>query len=218
MRKLKKNIAIYRNRNCFEIIDLWISSSDEQLSLTIHQYWGKWVQISLLCVWLRRNRHLPGLEWRFSILYDQSQVCQHSEDNSIRIMDLVWLSNQSSELNWTDFGIMEERPNFEAIPAKYHPFIILLYSCTAVFALLFNLLTLIVLAAGNSSSKNLSKLLVNLSCADILMATFSIPFTYTMFMYGQWFFAPQFCPIVIGAQFYSVFISVYTLVAIGINR
>lgn len=133
-------------------------------------------------------------------------------------MDLVWLANQSSIINWTEFGIMRERPNFEAIPPRYHVYLILLYTFTATFALVGNLITLVVLKKGKRTSRNLSKYLINLSVSDLLMATFSIPFIYTSFMYGQWYFEPRFCPFVMSIQFYSVFVSVYTLVAIGIDR
>lgn len=37
-------------------------------------------------------------------------------------------------------------------------------------------------------------------------------------MFGRWYFDPRFCPVVLSVQFASVFISVYTLVAIGIDR
>ncbi|XP_042240707.1 RYamide receptor-like [Homarus americanus] len=50
------------------------------------------------------------------------------------------------------------------------------------------------------------------------MATFCIPFSYTSFMFHRWVFAPEFCRIVAFMQHMSVTCSVYTLVAIGVDR
>jgi hypothetical protein len=60
--------------------------------------------------------------------------------------------------------------------------------------------------------------LLNLSISDLLMAIFSIPFTYTIFMLGRWIFPKFLCPCVQFAQLCSVFVSIYTLTAIGIDR
>lgn len=131
-------------------------------------------------------------------------------------MDLEWLANQNMS-NWTQFGIMEDRPDYEALPRRYHIYAILLYLMTASFTLIGNLIALVVLKNGKRTSRHLSKYLINLSCSDLLMAT-CIPFVYTNFMYGQWYFAPWLCPCMNAIQFYSVFVSVYTLVVIGIDR
>lgn len=93
-------------------------------------------------------------------------------------MDLRWVSNQNNS-NWTDYDIMGGRPDFDALPKKYHIYLILLYTSTATFALVSNLLTLFVLKSSKRTSRNLSKYLINLSVSDILMSVFTIPFTYT---------------------------------------
>lgn len=54
--------------------------------------------------------------------------------------------------------------------------------------------------------------------ADIIMSIFSIPFTYTEFMLSRWIFPQFLCPIVKMAQMWSVFVSAYTLVLVGIDR
>lgn len=71
---------------------------------------------------------------------------------------------------------------------------------------------------GKRSSRELRIFLVNLAMSDITMALFSIPFTYTDFMLGRWVFHPLFCPFVQFMQLCSVFVSIYTLTAIGIDR
>ncbi len=96
--------------------------------------------------------------------------------------------------------------------------IISLYSATAFISLGSNLVTIIVLLKGDRISSELWKFLVNLSVSDIAMSIFSIPFTYTGFMLGRWIFPPHLCPIVNFAQLCSVFVSVWTLTIIGIDR
>ena len=96
--------------------------------------------------------------------------------------------------------------------------IISLYSTTAFVSLGSNLITIIVLLKGDRISSELWKFLINLCISDIAMSIFSIPFTYTNFMFGRWLFPPQLCPVVNFAQLCSVFVSVWTLTIIGIDR
>ena len=96
--------------------------------------------------------------------------------------------------------------------------IISLYSTTAFVSLGSNLITIIVLLKGDRISSELWKFLINLCISDIAMSIFSIPFTYTNFMFGRWLFLPMLCPVVNFAQLCSVFVSVWTLTIIGIDR
>lgn len=96
--------------------------------------------------------------------------------------------------------------------------IIILYTLTAAIAIFGNIVAICVLTFGKRSSKELRLFLVNLAMSDLLMALFSIPFTYLDFMLGRWIFAPAFCPIVQAMQMTAAFVSVYTLIAIGIDR
>ncbi|CAG2116163.1 unnamed protein product [Medioppia subpectinata] len=106
----------------------------------------------------------------------------------------------------------------EAIPSKYQLIVILLYTITALFALFSNVFTIVVLLMAKKTSPVLSKYLITLSVSDIIMATFSMPFSYTIFMYGKWLFHPAFCPVVLSIHVFSVFVSIYILIAIGIDR
>ena len=106
----------------------------------------------------------------------------------------------------------------ELLNIEWQIVLVMVYSLTAAIALFGNVIAIWVLMSGKRSSKELRLFLVNLSLADITMALFSIPFTYTDFMLGRWIFAPMFCPIVQLMQMTSVFVSVYTLTAIGIDR
>ena len=93
-----------------------------------------------------------------------------------------------------------------------------LYTSTSLFSFLGNLISIVVLIVGKRSSPELKKYLINLSISDILMALFSIPFTYTDFMLGRWVLPSILCPF---AQFITIFslcASVATLTAIAIER
>ena len=108
--------------------------------------------------------------------------------------------------------------DLELLGPKWQIFLIVLYSLTATLSFVGNAIAIWVLCAGKRSSRELRVFLVNLSLSDITMALFSIPFTYTDFMLGRWIFYPGFCPVVQFMQLASVFVSVYTMTAIGIDR
>ncbi|UXI21734.1 nuclear pore complex protein Nup85 [Sarcoptes scabiei] len=142
----------------------------------------------------------------FSKSFDDDN--QLSDQNSI-----IDRNNQSIEIRRIDS--FEE---LELLNKNWQILIITLYTLTAIVALIGNLIAICVLVFGRRSSKELRFFLVNLSLSDILMAIFSIPFTYLDFMLGRWIFAPSFCPIVQQIQITCVIVSVYTLTAIGIDR
>ena len=109
-------------------------------------------------------------------------------------------------------------PPLEALGPPFQLLLAVLYSVTAIFAFFLNLTAVIVLIVLKRSSADLRKYLLNLAFADILMAIFSIPFSYTDFMYGQWVFPTIMCPITNFITSCAVCVSVYTLIAIGIER
>ncbi|KAJ6222629.1 hypothetical protein RDWZM_001174 [Blomia tropicalis] len=113
-----------------------------------------------------------------------------------------------------DFNIED----LELVSKQVQYFLIALYSLTAAVALLGNVVAIVVLTRGRRTSRNLSKYLINLSLSDILMSIFSIPFTYTNFIMGRWIFPPETCPLVQSIQVWSVFVSIYTLTIIGVDR
>ena len=132
------------------------------------------------------------------------------------VMDPIWLSEfaNNHSVNVSQLNL----PALDALSEKWQVFLIILYSTTAGVSLAINIVTIIVLFNGERISSEIWKFLLNLSISDILMSLFSIPFTYTIFMLGRWIFPRCLCPFVLFAQLCSVFISVYTLTAIGIDR
>ncbi|KAJ6223151.1 hypothetical protein RDWZM_001696 [Blomia tropicalis] len=75
---------------------------------------------------------------------------------------------------------------------------------------------------GNSGSptgsSQLRIYLINLFVNDILIALFTTPFTYTDFMYGQWIYPEFLCPVSNFISICAVSVSIYTLIAIGLER
>ena len=113
----------------------------------------------------------------------------------------------------------EELPLLDALEFwPYQVILIIAYSTTAFVSLTSNLITIVVLLKGDRISSELWKYLINLSVSDIVLSLLSIPFTYTSFMLNRWIFATQLCPVVNFANTCSVFVSVWTLTVIGIDR
>ncbi len=132
----------------------------------------------------------------------------------IKYLGSIKLSNNT--VNESDYN---ELPLLDALELwPYQVILIILYSMTAFISLVSNLITIIVLLKGDRISLELWKYLINLSVSDIAMSLLSIPFTYTSFMLNRWIFPTQLCPIVNFAQTCSVFVSIWTLTIIGIDR
>ena len=108
--------------------------------------------------------------------------------------------------------------DFELVGGQTQLILTVLYALTAIVALLGNSLSILVLLRGKRSSRELRLFLVNLSLSDILMSLFSIPSTFTSFIWGRWIFGQFFCPIVMTIQLLAVFVSIYTLTIIGVDR
>ena len=96
--------------------------------------------------------------------------------------------------------------------------LILLYSLTTLLAVVGNIIVIIVFTLGWRSRTDLRIFLINLAVADLIMAMFCMPFTFTFTMLGDWIFSAPMCPIVLYMQTVSVTVSVFTNMAIGIDR
>ncbi|XP_054168313.1 substance-P receptor-like [Oppia nitens] len=124
--------------------------------------------------------------------------------------------------NVTDNGVDSNGtvplPPLDALEWPLQMFLIGLYSTTAGLSFSGNIVTIVVLLKGKRCAKDVRKFLINLSVADIGMSLFSIPFTYTLYMFGHWIFPPIMCPIVNFVQLTALVVSVYTLAAIGVDR
>ena len=124
-----------------------------------------------------------------------------------------YLNETNNHLNRT-----VKLPRLEALSEPYQFGLVVLYSVTALVAFLGNSFALLVILYGKRTSEDLRKYLANLAIADLMLAIFSIPFTYADFMFGRWLFPLFLCPVVQFVTITSVFVSVYTLIAIGFGR
>lgn len=96
--------------------------------------------------------------------------------------------------------------------------LITIYTVAAVLSVVGNVLVIAVFSVGKRSKSDLRGYLINLAVADLVMAVFCMPFTFTMTMLGHWIFSEPMCPVVLYMQTVSVTASVGTNMAIGIDR
>ncbi|CAG2110705.1 unnamed protein product, partial [Medioppia subpectinata] len=134
--------------------------------------------------------------------------------------DPLWLANNNftTILLNDSFGSTHEIDSLEAFGPRVQSCLITLYSLTAFLAFTGNSLVIMVEMYGKRSARNLRKFLINLAISDILIGVLSVPFIYTDLMLGRWIFSPILCPIAQFVQLLSVFVTTYTLTAIGIER
>ena len=96
--------------------------------------------------------------------------------------------------------------------------LMILYVVTTVLSILGNTIVVIVFVKGRRSRTDLRLFLINLAVSDLIMATFCMPFTFADSILGEWVFSPPMCPLVLFMQLLSVCGSVFTNMAIGIDR
>ncbi|XP_070545119.1 QRFP-like peptide receptor [Ptychodera flava] len=104
------------------------------------------------------------------------------------------------------------------LPPNWRIILITAFSLNITLSIVGNVIVLIVLMFSKRPKTELNVFLINLALADLTMAIFCMPFTFTTIMYGYWIFSTGMCPTVIFMQQVSVMVSVYTLTAIGIDR
>ncbi|KAH9393768.1 hypothetical protein TYRP_021490, partial [Tyrophagus putrescentiae] len=122
-------------------------------------------------------------------------------------------SSSSSSANSTAASECYVPETLEMVPwTSVQYFLIGLYSCTSLLALLGNLTVILVSTLGSESAPTIRLCLANLAVSDIILAVLCVPFTFTDFMWGQ-------CFVPFGAvQLLSVFVTSLTLCIIGVER
>lgn len=113
--------------------------------------------------------------------------------------------------------------NFVGIPSEFLWGLGTLCTFTTLFSVLGNLCVIVVLTGGGGGASrcrtDLSKFLVNLAVADLVMAIFCMPFTFTTALNtNQWVFGQPTCTLVLYMQMTSVTASVATSTAIAVDR
>lgn len=95
---------------------------------------------------------------------------------------------------------------------------IVIYSFTIILSIAGNAFVVLVFVRGRRSRTDLRPFLINLAIADLIMAVFCMPFSFTPVLLKTWIFSKPMCPLVLFMQFLSVAGSVFTNMAIGIDR
>ena len=139
--------------------------------------------------------------------YDDAVTCIRSSANS----------DDPTASNWTN-GSSSSATVALGLPVGDQVVLVVLYTITTTLSVVGNVLAIIVFTAGRRSRTDLRWFLVNLAAADLIMAMFCMPFTFTMTMLGHWVFSAPMCPVVLFLQTVSVTASVFTSVAVGIDR
>ena len=94
----------------------------------------------------------------------------------------------------------------------------IVYVISTLSAIITNLIVILVYLVGHRAKTDLSVFLINLAIADFLMSSVCMPFTFAQALLKQWIFGDILCPIVLFKQVLAVSLSIYTMVAIGIDR
>lgn len=159
---------------------------------------------------------------KYTVLLDNTVLSRRNEK-----MTEYFVDNSSIEFrNWINESVFESLFNSssnetaeEYIPlTAQHYILIVLYSVTTFLAIAGNSLAIVIFTKGKRSKTDLRPFLINLAVADLIMAIFCIPFTFTYQLLNNWVFSRPMCPIVMFLQTVSVTGSVITNMAIGIDR
>ena len=96
--------------------------------------------------------------------------------------------------------------------------LVILYSISIILSFTGNLAVICVFLFGKRAKKDVASFLINLALADLLMACFCMPYTFTETMLAYWIFGRIMCPLVHFMQILSVSVSITTNVVVGIDR
>lgn len=138
-------------------------------------------------------------------------------------------SSSRPSSSWTDQSSSEQSPTTDecivsdyVIETSLDPifkiFLIGLYTLTTVLSAVGNLLLLTVFSLSRRWKSDLGAFLTNLALADLLMAIFCMPFTFSKTLMAEWIFSGPMCPVVLFIQTLSVTTSVATITAISVDR
>jgi hypothetical protein len=133
-------------------------------------------------------------------------------------MDPILASNNEYFANLFSSNSTAGLSNLLALSEPFPTILALLYGGTASLALVMNISAIIILIKKKRALADSRKYMMNLSATDISMAVFSVPFNYTDVMYGYWRFPLFMCPLSQFMNISTISNSIFTLIAIGIER
>ena len=204
MRRLWKrfNISSYQPDFAKWLIELSISEDNQQYKVSAGKGGHQLDDITGMSTTARDNLS-SGIQGPFDV---------DANDTGGNISSVFKIS--SSDLNITESSL--DYSESALIVQDY--VLIVLYSVTTLLAILGNSTAIVIFTKGKRSKTDLRPFLINLAVADLIMAIFCIPFTFTYSLLGDWVFSDPMCPIVMFLQTASVTGSVSTNMAIGIDR
>lgn len=91
-------------------------------------------------------------------------------------------------------------PRDPGLPDEHQYILIALYTATTALAVTGNMVVIVVLSVGRRSRTDLRAFLLNLAVADLTMAAFCMPFTFTTTMLHDWIFGAVMCTVVLFVQ------------------
>lgn len=86
------------------------------------------------------------------------------------------------------------------LPNEHQYILIALYTATTALAVTGNLVVIAALSVGRRSRTDLRAFLINLAVADLIIAAFCMPFTFTTTMLHDWVFGSVMCTVVLFVQ------------------
>jgi len=105
------------------------------------------------------------------------------------------------------------------LPVYARVLLIGVYLAVIVVSVGGNSLVVAVIAAERRMRTVTNCFIVNLACADVLMATVCVPFTFVAnVLLQRWPFGGALCPLIFYAQAVAVFLGAFTLVGISVDR
>lgn len=105
------------------------------------------------------------------------------------------------------------------VPSLAKVLLIVLYSTIVVLSVGGNSLVVVSVLATEHMRTITNYFIVNMACADIMMAVLCIPFTFVAnVLILHWPFGSVLCPLVTYGQAVAVFLSAFTLIAISVDR
>ncbi|XP_071808814.1 RYamide receptor-like [Asterias amurensis] len=120
-------------------------------------------------------------------------------------------SSDSSDYDYPTYEYYEEPVWIQAI-------FIFLYGTVSVIGIFGNGIVCYIVLGHPRMRTVTNYFIVNLAIGDLLMAAMCVNFTVYATLYNQWPFGELMCKLVSFSQTISVSVSIYTLVAIGVDR
>jgi len=124
------------------------------------------------------------------------------------MMETTWSAGLNE--SWTT----SVEPHDPGLPDEQQYVLIALYTTTTLLAVTGNVTVIVVLSVGRRSHTDLRAFLINLAVADLTMAIFCMPFTFTFTMLHDWIFGAAMCTVVL---FLQVVQSFYLLLHLSYN-